>query len=84
MEGPMQVLRGMVEVYQCLVKRSVALPVCAYLLLVRLDYGHDETVLSPWSLFRLKPRFLVDMANAQCHRIETKWQRKLLKLKEAA
>jgi hypothetical protein len=65
------------------IKRSVALPVCAYLLLIRL-YGHDESLSSPWSLFRLKQRFMVDMANAQYHRIETKWQRKLLKLKKAA
>ena len=53
------------------VKRSVALPVCAYLLLVRL-YGQDACLTGPWSLFRLKQRFMVDMANAQCHRIETK------------
>jgi hypothetical protein len=65
------------------VKRSVALPVCAYLLLVRL-YGQDESHSRPWSLFRLKQRFRVDMANAQCDRIETRWQRKLLQLKEAA
>jgi hypothetical protein len=51
--------------------------------LVRL-YGHDASLSGPWSLFRLKQRFMVDMANAQCHRIEAKWQRKLLKLKAAA
>jgi hypothetical protein len=65
------------------VKRSVALPVCAYLLLVRL-YGQEASLSGPWSLFRLKQRFMVDMANAQCDRIEAKWQRKLLKFKEAA
>jgi hypothetical protein len=65
------------------VKHSVALPVCAYLLLVRL-YGQDASLSSPWSLFRLKQRFMVDMAKAQCDRIETRWQRKWLQLKEAA
>ena len=65
------------------VKRSVALPVCAYLLLVRL-YGQDENLARFWSLFRLKQHFMADMASAQCDRIEAKWQRKLLKLKEAA
>lgn len=65
------------------VKRSVALPVCAYLLLVRL-YGRDKSLASPWSLFRLKQRFMVDMAKAQCDRIEARWQHKLLKLKAAA
>ena len=65
------------------VKRSVALPVCAYLLLVRLYGRDDESLSSPWSLFRLKQRFTADMARANCHRIEVRWQRKLLKLKEA-
>ena len=51
--------------------------------LVRL-YGQDESLSNPWSLFRLKQRFMVDMAHAQCDRIETRWQRKLLKLKAAA
>ena len=76
--GQMQVTRDKDRV-----KRSVALSVCAYLLLVRL-YGQDESLSSPWSLFRLKQHFLADMASAQCDRIEAKWQRKLLKLKEAA
>jgi Transposase DDE domain len=76
--GQMQVTRDKDRV-----KRSIALPVCAYLLLVRL-YGQDVSLSRPWSLFRLKQCFMVDMANAQCDRIETKWQRKLLKLKEAA
>jgi hypothetical protein len=65
------------------IKRSVALPVCAYLLLVRL-YGRDKSLSSPWSLFRLKQRFMVDMAKAQCDRIEARWQHKLLKPKAAA
>lgn len=65
------------------IKRSIPLPVWAYLLLVRL-YGQDASVSSPWSLFRLKPRFMVAMANAQGARIETTWQRKLLKLKQTA
>jgi hypothetical protein len=76
--GQMQVTRDKGRV-----KRSVALPVCAYLLLVRL-YGHDARVSGPWSVFRLKQRFAGDMAKAQCDRIETKWQRKLLKLQEAS
>ena len=65
------------------VKRSVALPMCAYLLLVRL-YGQDENLSRFWSLFRLKQHFMADMASAPCDRIEAKWQRKLLKLKAAA
>lgn len=76
--GQMQVTRDKERV-----KRSVALPVCAYLLLVRL-YGRDESLSSLWSLFRLKQRFTAEMARAQCDRIETRWQRKLLKLQEAA
>ena len=54
------------------VKRSVALPVCASLRWVRL-YGHEASLSGPWSLFRLKQRFMVDMANAQGARIETRW-----------
>ena len=42
------------------VKRSVVLPVCAYLLLVHL-YGQDETPPKPWSLFQLKQRFTHDL-----------------------
>ena len=76
--GQMQVTRDKDRV-----KRSVVLPVCAYLLLVRL-YGQDESLSRPWSLFRLKQRFMVDMANAQCNRIEARWQRKVLKLKQVA
>jgi hypothetical protein len=76
--GQMQVTRDKDRV-----KRSVALPVCAYLLLVRF-YGRDESLSSPWSLFRLKQRFTADIAKAHCDRIETRWQRRLLKLKEAA
>lgn len=76
--GQMQVTRDKDRV-----KRSVALSVCAYLLLARL-YGRDESLSSPWSLFRLKQRFTAEMARAQCDRIETRWQHKLLKLKEAA
>ncbi|PON12469.1 hypothetical protein C2W62_39445 [Candidatus Entotheonella serta] len=52
--GQMQVRRDADRV-----ARSVALSVCAYLLLVRL-YGRDAKSGQPWSLFRLKQRFQAD------------------------
>jgi hypothetical protein len=63
--------------------RSVALPVCAYWRLVRL-YGQDARFADPWSLFRRKHRCMVDMANAQCDRMATRWQHKRLKRKAVA
>jgi Transposase DDE domain len=65
------------------VARSVALPVCAYLLLVRL-YGHDAAVRKPWSLFQLKQRFTADMVQQQVHRTEQKWLRKFKQYKRVA
>ena len=62
------------------VARSVALPVCAYLLLVRL-YGRDEAATKPWSLFQLKQRFTADIMHEEGHRTETRWQRKLQQYK---
>ena len=49
------------------VARSVALPVCAYLLLVHL-YGRDEACTKSWSLFQLKQRFTADTLQEQVHR----------------
>lgn len=65
------------------VARSVALPVVAYLLLVRL-YGHDALLTAEWSLFQLKERFIEDVVQAHVSRTELKWQRKLKQLKRAA
>jgi hypothetical protein len=65
------------------VAHSVALPVCAYLLLVRL-YGRDEAATKPWSLFQFKQRFTADLMHQEVHRTETKWQRKLRQYKQAA
>ena len=53
--GQMQVTRDTDRV-----ARSIALPVCAYLLLVRL-YGRDDLAAMPWSLFQLRQRFAVDV-----------------------
>ena len=76
--GQMQVTRDADRV-----SRSVALSVCAYLLLVRL-YGRDETPDQPWSLFRLKQRFSVDIMRDQINRTERKWQRKIKQYEDAA
>lgn len=65
------------------VARSVALPVCAYLLLVHL-YGRDEASTKPWSLFQLKQRFTADILQEQVHRTEQKWQRKLRQYTQGA
>lgn len=65
------------------VARSVALPVVAYLLLVRL-YGHDTLLTQEWSLFKLKERFIEDIVQAHVTHTELKWQRKLKQLKRAA
>jgi hypothetical protein len=65
------------------VARAVALPVCAYLLLVRL-YGRNEAATKPWSLFQLKQRFTAEVMQHQVHRTEQKWQRKFRQLKKVA
>jgi Transposase DDE domain len=76
--GRMQVTRDAGRV-----ARSVALSVCAYLLLVRL-YGRDEESGQPWSLFRLKQRFQVDLMRQEMDRTERKWKRKLKQYEDAA
>lgn len=76
--GQMQVTRDAARV-----SRSVALSVCAYLLLVRL-YGRDGTAGQPWSLFRLKQRFHADLTRDQIDRTERKWKRKLKQYEDAA
>ncbi len=55
------------------VKRSVALPVLAYLLLVRL-YAKEE---AQFSLFKFKQRFATEVFQEQLTCTERKWQRKL-------
>ena len=76
--GRMQVTRDADRV-----ARSVALSVCAYLLLVRL-YGRDEESRQPWSLFRLKQCFHADVMREEIDRTERKWQRKLKQYENAA
>ena len=65
------------------VRRSVALSVLAYLLLVRL-YGRDEALTQAWSLFKLKERFIGEVAQDAVRRTELKWQRKWKQFKEVA
>jgi len=65
------------------VARSVALSILAYLLLVRL-YGADEAVMKDWSLFKLKERFIGEVAQDAVQRTERKWQRKLKQFKDVA
>ena len=76
--GQMQVTRDTDRV-----ARSIALPVCAYLLLVRL-YGRDDLAAMPWSLFQLKQRFAVDVIQEQVRRTKQKWLRKFRQFKEAS
>jgi hypothetical protein len=65
------------------VTRSVALSVLAYLLLIRL-YGSDEAVMQDWSLFKLKERFVGEVAQDAVQRTERKWQRKMKQCKDVA
>jgi hypothetical protein len=65
------------------VGRSVALSVLAYLLLVRL-YGRDAALNKEWSLFKLKERFIGEVAQDAVIRTERTWQRKFKQLKEVA
>jgi hypothetical protein len=62
------------------VARSVALPVLAHLLLLRL-YGKEEPHCS---LFKLKQRFAIDVYKGQVTRTEHRWQAKLDKYRLAA
>jgi len=65
------------------VGRSVVLSVLAYLLLVRL-YGRDEALSKEWSLFKLKERFIGEVAQEAVTRTERKWQRKFKQFKDVA
>jgi Transposase DDE domain len=65
------------------VERSVILPVCAYLLLVRL-YGNEERARKDWSLFQFKQRFTEECLQDQVHRVEQKWLRKWHQIKQVA
>jgi hypothetical protein len=76
--GQMQVTQDKARV-----TRSVALSVLAYLLLVRL-YGSEEAHGQAWSLFKLKERFIGEIAQDAVTRTEQKWQRKFQQFKEVA
>jgi hypothetical protein len=76
--GQMQVTKASERV-----ERSIVLSVLAYLLLVRL-YGRDEALTKEWSLFKLKERFVGEVAQEAVARIERKWQRKLKQFKDVA
>jgi len=65
------------------VTRSVSLSVLAYLLLVCL-YGREEAATKTWSLFKLKERFIGEVAQDAVRRTELKWQRKWKQFKEVA
>jgi hypothetical protein len=65
------------------VERSVTLSVLAYLLLVRL-YGQDEACPPAGSLFKLKERFIGEVAQDAVRRTELKWQRKWKQFKDVA
>jgi hypothetical protein len=65
------------------VKRAIVLPVCAYLLLVRL-YGTEQGEHKDWSLLQLKQRFVEAFMQDQVQRVEQKWLRKWRKIKLAA
>jgi hypothetical protein len=65
------------------VGRSVALSVLAYLVLVRL-YGRDAALSQDWSLFKLKERFIGEVAQDAVQRTERKWQRKWQQFKDVA
>ncbi len=64
-------------------ERSVMLPVCAYLLLVRL-YGAEEQIGKNWSLFQLKQQCAEAFMQDHVHRVEQKWLRKWRQIRKAA
>ena len=64
-------------------RRVVLLSVLAYLLLVRL-YGCEEAYTNESSLFKLKERFIGEVAQDAVRRTELKWQRKVKQFKEVA
>jgi hypothetical protein len=56
------------------VARSVALSVCASLVLVRL-YGRDEASGQPWRLLRRTQRFHAELMREEIDRTERQWHR---------
>jgi DDE family transposase len=65
------------------IQRSVALPVMAYLLLLRL-YGSELEPGQGASLFALKQRFIEEAYEGQINRIEARFKEKLKRYKRAA
>jgi Transposase DDE domain len=65
------------------VRHAVILSVLAYLLLVRL-YGGEEASTNDWSIFKLKERFIGEVAQDAVRRAELKWQRKVKQFKGVA
>ncbi len=65
------------------VGHSGALSVLASLLLGRL-YGHNEAMTKAWSLFKLKERFIGEVAQEAVTRTERRWQRKFKQFKDVA
>jgi hypothetical protein len=65
------------------IQRSVALPVMAYLLLLRL-YGLELKLEQSVSLFALKQRFVAEAYEGQMSRIEARCKQKLKCYKHAA
>lgn|SRR5574341_387519 len=65
------------------IQRGVALPVMAYLLLLRL-YGLDLKPEQGASLFALKRRFIEEAYEGQISRIEARFKQKLERYKRAA
>jgi hypothetical protein len=65
------------------IKRSVALSVAAYLVLVHL-YGGEERAKEGMSLFKLKQRFTAEVYEEALDHSKKKWKEKLKKLKAAA
>ena len=65
------------------VRRSVALSVLAYLLVVRL-YGKEAPSAGEFSLFRLKQRFIAEVFQEHISRTEKRWQAKIDKYRLAA
>ena len=76
--GQMQVTKASERV-----EHSVALSILAYLLWVRL-YGRDEALSKEWSRFKLKERFLGEVAQDAVIRTERKWQHKFEQFKGIA
>jgi hypothetical protein len=65
------------------VRRAVILSVLASLLLLRV-YGGEEASTNDWSLFKLKERFIGEVAQDAVRRTELKWPRKVKQFKAVA